>query len=349
MSIFDGTAPLFGAFLKFAKDASSATGGVPDNARFIARNFLNEERLEASRAASYAAYVEGAAPLDLGRWDRAHTRYLEEHIFVTPPPTHDYSSVELEDPDVCPETFRSTLALTAFKDTDFDTALIRVVQVSDLAYLSGEREEHIFSLGEEFIADSKKDASAHLALSQIIEKAYSDDHRPCQHRPVFAAFYEDFLDELRDPADTSWPNRLRDRLGLYHISQLSAPGLPRRVFLFKYPVLNLPHQPLNARERPIAIPVVIDHNLSVAFCPAPRELNRGRLLNLTADAEEMPAREVLHPFMPMSIDYLFRVGMVTTPVPDDLSLARRDHLIWLGLLAERTEYGAETDADLFAL
>jgi hypothetical protein len=70
-------------------------------------------------------------------------------------------------------------------------------------------------------------------------------------------------------------------------------------------------------------------------------------VNLEANAADQPAREVLHLFMPLEPKHLFRVGTVTTPVPDYLGPTRRDHLLWLRLLSDRDDYAAATDSDLF--
>lgn len=350
MSAFATAAPAFEKFLASVKDdpaLAPGSGGSLENTRFIPRNFLNEERLDPSRVATYAAELPSGGPGTFGEWITAHNNYLGRHVFLKPPALHDYRSVARNNPAVCPETFSAPLALVSFQGTDLDTNFIRLVSVADIAWLSKESEDYIYSLGEEVIADSRENNPARQALSRILEEAYTGPD--CQHRPVFAAFYEDFLDELRDPANTEWPNRLRDRLGLYHINQWQPGGLPRRVFLFRYAVRDIPRHPREADRRPIALPVVIDHRFSEAFCPAPRELDRGRMLNLEDGAVEEPAREALHLFMPLQVEHLFRVGEVTTPVPANLALARRDHLVWLQLLANRNDYATDTDADLFRL
>jgi hypothetical protein len=353
MSIFAATAPAFEAFLASVKDdhaLAPGCGGAQQNARFIPRNFLNEERLDASRVASYAAQLPPAGPKDFAEWNHAHNKYLTNHIFIPSPGVHDYRSVARNNPVVCPETFRVPLALNTFQDTDFDTYLIRVVSVADIASLlnhnTKDNRDYIFSLGEKAVSDPRPDNPARQELSLLLEEAYTGAH--CQHRPTFAAFYEDFLDELRDAANKEWANQIRDRLGLYHINQWLPYGLPLQVFLFRYSVREIPRYSGEADRRPIAVPVVIDHKLFEAFCPAPRELDRGRLLNLVGDSSlHEPAREVLHLFTPLQTEHLFRVGLVTTPVPEDLGSVRRDHLVWLQLLSERDNYASETDADLF--
>lgn len=216
--------------------------------------------------------------------------------------------------------------------------------VSDIAWLSGRNEDEIFALGEQFVRDPNPRSTASGDLAAILEEAFLG--RNCDHRPVFAAFYEDFLDALRNSADTTWPDHLRNRLGLYHLNQWSNP-FPRRVFLFRYAVREIPRRQNDDARRPIALPAVLDHRLAEAFCPAPQELRQGQLVNLQANANAQPAREVLHLFMPLEPRHLFRVGTVTTPVPDYLGPARRDHLLWLRLLSDREDYAAATDGDLF--
>lgn len=333
--------------MRIKDDSALAAGrnGAPQNARFIPRNFLIEEHLDGSRANTYAASFPNAGPMDFAEWNIAHNQYLEEHIFTKPTATHNYHLVPQDDAGACSETFRSGPALIPFQRTDFDTYFIRVIPASDLAYLAQENEARIFSLGEQVVVNPSASGPAHQELSRIFDEAFYGPR--CDHRPVFAAFYDDFLNELRDPEDVAWAGQLRDRLGLYHINQWQVGGLPRRVFLFRYQVRELPRHPGDSERRPIAIPMVLDHRLSEAFCPAPQELDKGRLLNLQADAVEEPVREVLHLFMPMQVKHLFRVGLITTPVPEDLNSVRRDHLIWVRLQANRDAYAAGTDADLF--
>jgi len=344
MSAFT-TVPEFETFLIRVKDdhgLAPGCGGAPQNARFIPRNFLNEERLDPTRIASYVATLPAPGPRDFAEWDEAHKRYLKRHVFPAPPATHDYRTVPRNNPNVCPETFRMPGARPAFQTTDFDTILVRLVAVEAIAELSRASEDRIFSLGEQVLGDPSPHNPARHELSGIFEDAAAES----QHRPIFAAFYEDFLDELRDPANPDWPNRLRNRMGLYHISQFSPGGLPRHVFLFHYKVRDLPRHLGEADRRPIAIPVVIDHRLFEAFCPTPDELDWGHALNLEDGSDEEPVREVLHLFMPLQVDHLFRVGQVTTPVSDDLAAARRDHLLWLQLMSGRGNYALAADADL---
>src|SRR5258708_8950237 len=148
-----------------------------------------------------------------------------------------------------------------------------MIAVADIAGLLDRRsrkfEDHIFSLGQEVMKDEDDKTPAAQELSLILDEAYSPAN--CDQRPMFASFYEDFYDDLSDPTDTLWPNKLRDRLGLYQLNQWE-PALPIKVFLFRYAVQELPRLPNQADQRPLAIPVVLDHRLFPAFCPAPNEL-----------------------------------------------------------------------------
>lgn len=337
--------------------AAPPPNGGADNTHFIARNFLIEEHLDPSRVESYAAKLPPAGVSDFKEWNAAHETYLRSQVQRKPPGKHDYRHVERGDPAVCPETFCADTALLAFKGIDLKTFFIRLVPVTDIARFYGdvtrEMEEHIYSLGQKVAADPDADTPERQELSLILDEAYNR----CDHRPVFAAFYDDFVNDLRDPSDPAWPNRVRDRLGLYRVSQLSNRRPPHRVFLFRYPVEDIPRlknpveditrRRVSLDQRLLAVPCVLDQGLYEAFCPSPRELDKGRLLNLQTDSFEGPAREVLHLFMPMRAERLFRVGLVTAPVPENLAPSRRDHLIWVRMEAEREDYAYDTDGDLF--
>jgi hypothetical protein len=321
MSAFSSASPKFEAFLADAKDAPAlAPGRAGDarNARFIPRNFLLDERIDDGRAASYAAVLPPSGLASFSEWNSSHVHYLEHLVFSKPPAGHDHRSVDTDDPAASPETFRAPLALTPFQGTDLDTYFVRMIAVDDLAWLSGRNDEEIFAFGQRVMANPDPTNPAWDDFGTILEEAFFSPY--CDHRPVFSAFYEDFLDELRDPANTDWPNQLRDRLGLYHFNQWSS-SFPRRVFLFRYPVSDIPRRQGDADRRPVALPAVLDSRFAEAFCPAPRELRQGQLVNFQPGAPQQPAREVLHLFMPLEPKHLFRVGTVTTSVPDYLGSA----------------------------
>ena len=315
--------------------------GSRENGRYIPRNFLLDERLEASRLQSYGGFLPAAGPTTFTEWDTAHKRYLETCVFATPPPTSDMSLLDVSDPAACPETFRAASGLVELEAVDLNTYLIRMVSVEDLATMARTPADTLFELGERVSSSGQRGTPDEQKLSDLLEEAYLGDR--CDRRPVFAAFYEDLQDDLAKP---DWANRLRDRLGLYHLNEGQRGGLPRRVFLFWYRVRELPRRPGRTSTRPLAVPSVLDHRMNEAFCPAPAALDRGRLVNLSESDTELPARELLHPFLPLEASHLLRVGKVTTPVPADLAPARRNHLILVRMLAQQDDFAANTDADL---
>ena len=77
-----------------------------------------------------------------------------------------------------------------------------------------------------------------------------------------------------------------------------------------------------------------------------KSYHTGAMFNLSIDETMEPAREVLHLFMPLQPQHLFRVGIIKKRVPDDLAPARRDHLLLLRVVAATVDYGHDTDADL---
>ncbi len=350
MSAFNPDAPLFEAFLKGMSNPSSSNG-AQQNLHFIARNFLLEERLDPMRVASYEAQLGGAAPTDFAAWDVSHTRYLKEHVFLRPPGVHDFRIVDRNNPKLCPESFRAPRGLLSLRGTDLTTPLLRVVPVDDIASMARSQPDQMFDLDKDQLFDLGKrvianphDAEARRDLKFVFDEAFNGPIN--DHRPMFAAFYQDLHDELAALPNDQWANRLRNRLGLLHISQLYAPGLPRRVFIFRYEVREIPTHPGQSDRRPLALPLVIDHKLFPAFCPAPGGMNSGRTLNLKDGGDDDPVREVLHLRMPLQVEHLIAAGEVTEPVSESLRLARRDHLFLLQILSNRNDYGAETDLDL---
>lgn len=340
----DTALPHLVAFLRTAKDRRDLASnplGESANARFIPRNFLLDERMDPERLPGYAGALGPRAVWSLPDWDAAHKHYLDQFVFVKPLAGDDLGSLRLDNPRTCPETFRSAPALATFQSTDRQTHLLRLVPVRDLAHLANADPAAVWTLAQAWVGQPDDSNPLREPLARVLDEAATGPR--CDHRPVFAAFYEDLAADLHE---TDWADRMRDRLGLYHVSQMYPRGLPARVLLFRYPVEDLPRRRGERDTRLIAVPSVLDHGLSVAFCPAPRELTRGRVVDLRAGGHAEPVREVLHPFIPFEVRHLVDVGEVTRAVPEILDNARRDHLVWLQLLAGRDDYASETDGDL---
>lgn len=344
MSAFKPKSPEFHKFLTTAKDNLAL---VPmsehghQNTRFIARSFLNEERLDTSRVKNYAIHLNTLSDIDFNKWNGTHNNYLKEHVYISPSTLHDYRFVDKNQPKTYPETFRSPVNLQKFQDVDMDITFIRLVSIEKIASFSGYNAEDIFLLGEQFVNNTKQKNPAKDKLTEIFDLMDKNPHS--KHRPVFAAFYEDFFDELNNSTNTEWPNQLRDKMGLYHIPTV---GTSCRIFLFLYKVREIPWFLTETFRRPIAVPVVFDQQLYSAFCPVPLELHTGLSMNIKETITEIPAREILHLYMPLKVEHLFRVGTVTTPSSEDLAPARRNHLKWIQKLSDRIFYASTTDADI---
>lgn len=350
MSVFLATSPAFDQFLKSSKDgfpvpATGPTTGARETHRaFVARNFLLEERLQPERVTRYGAFVSPQAPASFDAWLHAHNSYLLQRVFVAGTGEPGQHGLDTSNPQRCPETFLDGCADGAWQATDLDLDLLRWISVSDLAWFSEVPETEWLRVGKQAL-ENPRDAGAQAALGDLLDEAFSSPR--CDHRPVFATFYEDFSGCFRDDAEPDWPDLLRDRLGLYHISQWVNPGLPRPMFLFRYPVRHVPRRqgadPTS--HRPLVAPTVLDHALSEAFCPAPQSMPRGRVVTLDWNGPQYPdpVREVLHPFVPLGAEHLFRIGSVRRPVPDDLTRARRAHIERLRELSGRPDFAQSTD------
>jgi hypothetical protein len=134
---------------------------------------------------------------------------------------------------------------------------------------------------------------------------------------------------------TDWADELRDRLGLAHFE----PGTA--FILFSYRVGELCCISTDQQRHPLAVPTVVDHDLSSAFCPAPRNSNDGLSVDLAANGRLTP--ELIHPAVRLAARHVFRLGRITRPVPPDLNPARQAHLAALRETTGRMDYALDTD------
>jgi hypothetical protein len=100
---------------------------------------------------------------------------------------------------------------------------------------------------------------------------------------------------------------------------------------------------LEARQRPLAAPAVLDGRFSVAFCPSPRDFACGHVVDLSGEVSK-PRREVVHPTLHLQPRHLWRMGSIRTPANHgQLPMARALHLIALRELSGRADYAVATD------
>lgn len=272
-------------------------------------------------------------------WVGAHQDYLHDHIFlpVSPLPT----IIDRQDEDSCPETFRYREALQTFGFADSKLELIRVERAFDITREAGLPVEDLLAVVRDVLANPTS-ASKVLALEDYLEQC----NEKRQARPTWTAFWEDVHDLFGDtPAKDAptWPDELRDRLGLYHYNPDARLRDRIAILLFRYPTGALPPMKGERDLHPLAVPSVLDGRFSQAFCPAPDRQPTGYAVHL---GQEPPRRELMHPAIPLQARHLFRVGAVTGSVPADLTIPRRVHLTWLCQETGRPDYAQNTDGDI---
>lgn len=323
----------FGKFDRFLEKEANK----PGNRRFIARNFLLDEGVSASRVSAYKdlAATDGIATQT--EWKNRHEHYLTERIRL-PRPT-DYRVPRSIDPTAlrdCPETFREGATFCSFGATDPSYDLIRIVNAERMAWYAP-RPDQFIGLVEDYLASNSEEAR--LAIGSTI----SFWLEPRDLRPVFAAFWYGVRDLLEDgPED--WADQLRDRLGLIRFNPVGGRKIP--VLIFRYPVRLVPKIAKPRAEcRALAVPTVLDGEWSESFCPVPSGQEAGFAIDLSAGLEHR-AQEVVHPHVRFSVEHLCRIGYISRRVPDDLSEARLAHLLWVQEASGRDDYALMTDGDL---
>lgn len=336
-----------GPFARFLQSISGLTGDeAADTAAIVARNFLLDEGVTIARFNSYQVAGGVREHADYGEWKLAHEKYLKRQVrlIVDQRPS---LSLNPDDEQECPETFRFIEANSPFQYSDGNLELLRVVELPFVADTAGVPPAEVKLLAQTVVASSDPHLPERQAFDDILD-AWS---LHIDHRPVYSGYWED-LDDLFGNTPTEdgpdWANRLRDRLGLVHLAPglRGAHGLPLDILVFRYPILSIPRlRNSTAEQRPLVPPTVLDSAHSAAFCPAPAGQSTGHAVDLSL--EKPICREVLHPVMEFCAEQLWRVGQVTKNVDmQQLIEARRWHLLVLRDLPGCAEFADATDADL---
>ncbi len=312
------------------------------NQRFTARNFLLDENVSADRTASYHRFVPDLNPLDFPNWRNLHRGYLKDkvhrgqgEVYRTGAP-FDPNDIE------CPETFRDLAAFSDVGGADEQLRLLRCEKVTGIANIiaagSGDQatiEQQILDLAKRVAPHGKRDSVAARELDVL----FADWHRGQDRRPAFVTFLAHVSGLFGSmPADdiAGWADKLSDWLGLTHFE----PG--DNFLVFDYSVGELPLVAGRSEEHPLAVPSVLDHALSYAFCPAPTTSDHGFAVDLTEQGQL--TAELVHPGLRVAARHLFRVGTIARPVPLDHDNARRAHLASLRAQTGWADYARETDA-----
>lgn len=297
-----------------------------------------DEGVGDARKQSYAKAEVTQAHTNFETWNQLHFQpYLRDQVYLDKRTASFAAVIDPADKDTCPETFRMSDAFSRFGMVDDRLELLRVEQAQTIASRAGVTESALLELVGKHEAGTltADEADKLVAILEEWEKN-------SWIKPVWAAFYQDHADCLETASD--WAEQLRDRLGLYHLDPIRKPTKELPVLVFKYPVSALPQVRGQRGVKPLAVPTVLDGELSEAFCPAPVGQPCGFVVNLAGDVPVL--REVLHPPISYKLEYLYRSGWVRRPVPADLSAARGYHLTWICTEKGPEDYARATDSDL---
>lgn len=160
--------------------------------------------------------------------------------------------------------------------------------------------------------------------------------------PCFVGFAGEVAGDI-DSAD--WPERLRRRFGLGHLS-VPPKGAALAVLLLRYTVGDVLKAAGKAgvpADRAIAFPTIFEAGLSAYFFPAPKQAPYGRTLDLHPDYNcERAISEVVHLPMDYRLEHLVKIGRIGTPLPSyPLREVRNVHLTCLQATLGRDDFGEE--------
>jgi hypothetical protein len=336
------TPPFAGAGIPFS-DFLARTGKAASmgDRRFLARNFLLDEGVMETRLDSYARAGASGDHADVSAWADRHENYLRNFVSLNQPASGAPETVNPAHPS-CPETFRHPEAFRSLGAAHPGLDLVRVVSVGSMVRrlpTGTVTESELLSWAQGALATKNPDSLDW----QSLEAALAEWNPRLDLRPVFAGFWQEQRD-LLEGGPSDWADVLRDRLGLLHLSP-RRPGQELPIFVFCYPIRRIPRRLGLRDERALAVPTVLDGQLSEAFCPAPVEDAYGRVVDLGASYRD-PSREVLHPYFPVEVKFLARVGVIRRAPVKLLKEARAAHLLAIRVMSGRDNYAAATDGDL---
>ncbi len=282
----------------------------------IAANFLLEERLQERQENHYAGYtvVSSADAIKaVDDWLNSHGNYVWTEVYV--------------DEGETPATFRDDNRHNFIAGLEADQYLVRLENLQALHGRArfGEPVNVLLDKVGQFI-DNPHDAAQRDVMEQFLYNCNLHSDR----RPTFAGFWGE-VEDLLNPHQPDWANRLRDRFGLGHLDPIGSGGeIP--VALFRYRLSDV--LAYYKDERYVtATPTVLDSELSSFFFPTPEhdDWPQGQTLDLTPGTENDYdfKCEVLHRYMPYQADHLYQIGWITASPGKTCEGARRIHLQYL--------------------
>lgn len=291
--------------------------------RVYAENFRLDERPPEVGVERYAASIGDAPVSDVDEWVDRHHDYAERHLHLDP-----------EEPTI-PWTFRAENGANHLTELDDRQYLIRVERAARPCALAGFELPHL--MGQVEVYNEIRDGNREHAEAELAKMAAAWNEAR-DRRPTFATTFLE-VEELF--SEENWAERLRDRLGLGH---LSPEGEAIPILVMRYTVAEV----MAAAGR-CAVPTLLDGELSPYFYPSPlpgpdAEPNpcQGRTLNLTPVEKENDYTigcELLHSRLDYQPEHFYRAGMISRPVTMPLERARRFHLPWVRLINDQERFG----------
>ncbi|UCH93996.1 MAG: hypothetical protein JSV88_27525 [Candidatus Aminicenantes bacterium] len=280
--------------------------------RCKAENFLLEERLTELREDSYEEYLK--SPSNEESWNVGHEEYVDAKIYVRSGSPETFSRIN-----------RPNLLLTV----EPDQFLVRVENISDVEFYHGKIPHEIIKYCHDFLKYPENTENRNI-IKDFLKKWYEIR----DFRPVFVGFWGEIEDifskyNKNNPGNEEWPNRLRDRLGLGHLTP--GDGAPIPILVFRYRIKDV--LPINSGDtKNVAIPTVLDGCLTPYFCPTPKKgWNQGQALDLSSGDEKSYSIncEILHHTVEYKPEFLYNAGWITKSPGKSLEEARKIHLDFL--------------------
>jgi hypothetical protein len=307
--------------------------------RAYAHNFHFEERLTAGRREKYeeALALRGSS---LKVLNKAHVDFISKHINVA-------ALSDISDPF---DHVNQDATIAPLQPTQ------RLARIEDL---SGWMDSGVFPKDGGALARTVRVARNGSSESGDPAKAEAEDalsayvgiwNAKRDGRPGFAALYDEVRDDL---GSDDWAERLRDQLGLGHLTGSEAE--PRPVALMIYTVSDV-LKPLAAtpdqKSYAFCAPTVIDSRFNEYFFPSPRpkaaiDISYGRTVDL---ASVVPERklvcEMLHRPFRYRQEHIARIGWIRSGLPNnEIWDLRNAHLRRLRGETGRDSFGAEMKPD----
>jgi len=270
----------------------------------------------------------------------AHEKYLGEQVFRPTGPGGLPLEIDADDDLICPETFQHIDPSSPFLASDRRLDLIRVERLSAIADFAIVPEDRLREAAIEYIGS--RGSRGGVELNDLLGRW----RKRADIRPTFSASYTDLRDIMELPS--GWEDALRDALGLMRLNPadlLADDGI--EILVFRYRVGAVPTlSSLHDGTWPLIPPTVLDGRPAAAFCPSPRGLATGHVVDLSG-ASDPPRREVVHPTVPLEARFLWRMGTIRKPLDfNSLATARALHILSIRKPSGRADYAADTDLDI---